>query len=181
MLAQINLLLVLLSEGSEVGGPLDVNPGLAIWTLITFILLWIVLKKFAWKPILNSLNEREKFIKESLEKADTAQKDAQRLMDENKVNSARAEEEARKIIDQGRHYAEELKEKILSESKSEAKKMIEAASIEIDRKNKEAFSKLKEQVADIAVKAAEKIIRENLDKEKQLKIVTNYINDLPKN
>jgi F-type H+-transporting ATPase subunit b len=181
MLAKINLLIILLSGGEEVGGPLDVNYGLVLWTAVTFLILLFLLKKYAWKPILTSLTEREKFIKESLDKADVAQKDAERLLAENRVNLSKAEEESQKIIEQGRQYAEVLKERILAESKDEAKKMITEATIEIERKNKEAFSKLKEQIADIAVQAAEKIIRENLDKDKQLKIVSSYINDLPKN
>ncbi len=67
-------------SGSEAGGgsPLDVNPGLILWTIITFILLMLILKKAAWKPILNSLSERELFIKESLEKAEKARIDAEK-------------------------------------------------------------------------------------------------------
>lgn len=173
------LLLLIFSEGAEKGGsPLDVNPGVILWTVVTFIFLLLVLKKFAWKPILNSLNEREMFIKDSLEKADKAQKDAEKLLAENKVNLSKAEEDAQKIIEQSRELAEKLKSQILEESKVQAKKMIVAATSEIERKNAEAFNKLKDQVADIAVNAAEKILRENLDKEKQVKLVNKYLDDL---
>ena len=73
------------------------------------------------------------------------------------------------------------KREILDESRAEAKKMIEKASHEIERKNREAFNNLKEQVAEIAVDAAEKILRENLDKEKQVNLVNKYLEDLSKN
>ncbi|MFA7421259.1 MAG: F0F1 ATP synthase subunit B, partial [Melioribacteraceae bacterium] len=78
--------LVLAFSGGEVvqGGPLDVNPGLILWTVVTFIFLLLVLKKIAWKPILNSLNERENIIKESLEKAETARKEAEKMIADNK-------------------------------------------------------------------------------------------------
>jgi F-type H+-transporting ATPase subunit b len=165
----------------EVGGPLDVNPGLIIWTVVTFVALLFILKKVAWKPILKSLNEREAFIKDSLEKAEKAQAEAEKLLEENKANLAKAEEEAQKVIAQGREYSEKLKQQMLDESKSEARKMIDDAKAEIESKNKEAFNNLKEQVADIAVEAAEKILRENLDKEAQKKIVQKYIDDLSKN
>ncbi|MBI9070434.1 MAG: F0F1 ATP synthase subunit B [Melioribacteraceae bacterium] len=163
------------------GGLLDVAPGLMIWTTVTFILLLLVLKKLAWKPIINSLNERENFIKDSLEKAEKARADAEVLLEENRKNLARAEEDAQKVITQGREYSEKLKAQALEESKAEAKKMIEDATLNIDRKTQEAFSKLKDQIVDIAVDASEKIIRENLDKEKQKNIVDKYIDDLQKN
>lgn len=173
------LLLLVFSEGAEKGGsPLDVNPGVILWTVVTFIFLLLVLKKIAWKPILNSLKERENFIKDSLEKADKAQKDAEKLIAENKVSLSKAEDEAQKVIEQSRELAEKLKLQILEESKLQAKKMILDATSEIERKNTEAFNKLKDQVADIAVNAAEKILRENLDKEKQVKLINKYLEDL---
>jgi F-type H+-transporting ATPase subunit b len=175
-----NLALLALS-GGESGGPLDVNPGVILWTVVTFIFLLLILKKIAWKPILNSLNEREVFIKESLEKAEVANKEAEKLIADNKVNLLKAEEEAQKIIEQSREFAEKLKNQILEESKSSAKKMVEDAANEIERKNTEAFVKLKNQVADIAIQSAEKILRENLDKEKQTKLVKKYLDDLSKN
>jgi F-type H+-transporting ATPase subunit b len=167
--------------GGEAGGPLDVNPGLIIWTTITFVILLFLLKKFAWKPILTSLNDRESFIKNSLEKAENAQKEAEELLKQNQANLAKAEEEAQKVINQGREYAETLKNQILDESKREAKKMIEDATAEIQQKNLEAFNNLKAEIADIAVNAAEKIIRENLDADKQKKLVEKYIQDISKN
>ncbi len=177
-----NLAFLAFSGGGESsGGLLDVNPGLIIWTVITFVILLVLLKKMAWGPILNSLNEREAFIKDSLDKADQARIDAEKLLEENKANLAKAEEEAQKIIQQGREYSEKLKVQLLEESKAEAKKMIAEATSEIERKNQEAFNNLKDQVADIAVSAAEKIIRTNLDKEKQTKLVDEYLNDLNKN
>lgn len=172
---------VLAFASGEVGGPLDVNPGLIIWTTVTFIILLFLLKKFAWKPILNSLNERESFITNSLEKAEQAQKEAEELLKQNQANLAKAEEEAQKIIKQGRDYADSLKDQILEESKKDAQKIIKDASAEIEMKNKEAFNNLKAEIADIAVNAAEKILRETLDSEKQKKLVEKYIQDISKN
>lgn len=177
----LNLAFLAFSGGESSGGLLDVNPGLIIWVTLTFIILLFVLKKVAWGPILNSLNERENFIKDSLDKAEQAKVEAEKLLEENKANLAKAEEEAQKVIQQGREYAENLKAQMLEESNSEAKKMIADAVSEIERKNNEAFNNLKNQVADIAVNAAEKIIRTSLDKEKQAKLVDEYLKDLNKN
>ncbi len=176
-----NLLLLAFSGSGKTGGPLDVNPGLILWTVVTFIFLLLILKKVAWKPILNSLSERESFIKDSLDKAETARKETEKLIAENKFNLSKAEDEAQKIIEQSRELAEKLKVNILEESKLQSKKMIEDAKSEIERKNQEAFNKLKDHVADIAIKAAEKILREDLDEQKQIKLVNKYLNELSKN
>ncbi len=181
MTFSLNLaLLAFASGGGESGGLLDVNPGLIFWTIITFVFLLLILKKLAWKPILTSLEEREKFIKDSLNQAESAQTEAEKVLSENRANLAKAEEDAQKVIAQGREYAEKVKEQMLLESKVEAKKMIDDAKAEIERKNQEAFSKLKEQVASIAVDAAEKILRQNLDKEKQTELVNKYLEDINK-
>lgn len=179
MLAFLSSFMLLFSEGGG-NSLLDVNPGLIFWTVVTFVIMLLILKKVAWKPILNSLNERENFIKDSVERAETAKKEAEEILEQNKKNLASAEEDAQKVIQQGREYAENLKSQIIEESKSEAKKIVEDASKEIERKNIESFNNLKDDVASIAIEAAEKIIRSNLDKEKQEKIVNEFINELHK-
>jgi F-type H+-transporting ATPase subunit b len=160
---------------------LEVNPGLIFWVILTFIVLLWVLKKVAWKPILSALDQREAAIKESLEKAEKAKEEAQKVLDENQANIAQAEEESKKIIDQSRAYAEKLKDQMIRESKEQARKIIDEAAAEIDRKKDEAFNELKNQVAEIAINAAEKILRENLDKESNNKIVDKYIGDISRN
>ncbi len=170
------------SEGESGGGSLlAVNPGLAFWTVITFILLLFILKKVAWKPILTALDEREKKIKESLEMADKAKEEAQKLIEENKQNLLKAEEEAKKIIDQGRLYAEKLKTQLIDESKIQAQKLIENASAEIERKKEETFNELKNQIAEISVQVAEKILKHNLDSNLQKNIIDGYIKEIQKN
>ena len=172
--------MVLLAE--EGGGSLiNVSPGLVFWTVITFIVLLLVLKRVAWKPILTALDQREAAIKESLEKAERAKEEAQKVLDENQANLSKAEEESKKIIDQGRAYAEKLKDQILQESRQQAQKIIFDASEEIERKKESAFNELKNQIAEIAVQAAEKILKENVDKERNKKIVNDYIGEITKN
>lgn len=182
MFAMLNIALIALLETEE-GKPslLAVNPGLIFWTVITFVILLLILKKVAWKPILGVLEERETYIKDSLDKAEKARLEGEKLLSENREALAKTEEEAQKIIAQGREFAEKLKEQIISESKSEAKKMLDDATAEIKRKNDEAFESLKSQVALIAIQAAEKLLKENLDKEKQKHLVDRFIDDLPKN
>ncbi|MDR3611840.1 MAG: F0F1 ATP synthase subunit B [Ignavibacteriaceae bacterium] len=172
----------ILAVEPEAGGSLlDINPGLIIWTAITFIALIFILKKVAWKPILEALDQREGAIRESLEKAEKAKEEAQKVLELNQANLDKAEEESRKIIEQSRSYAEKLKEQMLIDTKQQSKRILEDATAEIERKKDEAFSDLKNQVAEIAINAAEKILNENLNKETQKKIVDKYIGEIGKN
>ncbi len=166
---------------AESGSIIDVDPGVVFWTVITFIVLLIILKKFAWKPILTALDQRENAIRESLDKAEKAKLDAQNVLEQNQASLAKAEEESKKIVEQSRQYAEKLKDQILQDSRDQARKMIDEASNEIERKKDAALDELKTQVAEIAIKAAEKILKENLNEEMQKKIVNKYIGEITKN
>jgi F-type H+-transporting ATPase subunit b len=174
--------LAVIALAPEGGGSLiDVNPGLIFWTVITFIALLLILKKFAWKPILSALNQREAAIKESLEKAEKAKEEAQRILEENQASLLEAEKESQKIIEQSRLYAEKLKEQMIKDSRQQAQKIIEDATSELERKKDEAFNELRNQIAEIAIKAAEKILSESIDKNSQAKLVDKYLNEIGRN
>jgi len=176
-----NILLGVLASGGGGGSLLDVNPGLIIWTILTFLLLLIILKKVAWKPILTALDKREKEIEDSLNRAEQAKEEAQKILEENQATLSKAEEESKKIIDQSRVYGDNLKEQLMKESKEQAQKIIEDASAEIERKKNAAFEELKNQIADISVGAAEKIMKENIDVNKNKQIVSKYLSEINKN
>ena len=125
---------ILASEGGG-GSLLDVNPGLIIWTLVTFLLLLVLLKKVAWKPILTALDNRQKGIEDSLKRAEKAKEEAQKILDENRASLSKAEEESKKIIDQSRSYADDLKEQMLKESKIQAQKIIVMLLMKLKDKN----------------------------------------------
>jgi F-type H+-transporting ATPase subunit b len=176
-----NILIGVLASAEGGGSLLDVNPGLIIWTLVTFILLMVILKKVAWKPILTALDNREKGIEESLNRAEKAKEDAQKILDENKASLSKAEEESKKIIDQSRSYADELKEQMLKQSKEQAQKLVDDAAAEIERKKQSAFEELRNQIAEISVNAAEKIMKVTIDAEKNRQLVTKYLKEISKN
>jgi F-type H+-transporting ATPase subunit b len=181
MLVASTLALLVLSSESGGGSLIDINPGLIVWTAVTFILLLLILKKVAWKPILSALDERENTIRESLEKAEKAKDEAQRILYENQANLSKAEEESRKIIEQGRTYAEKLKDQLIKESKDQAQKILNEATAEIERKKEESFSELKSQIADLVIQATEKVLGETVDENVQKKIADKYISEIGKN
>ncbi|MCX8056265.1 MAG: F0F1 ATP synthase subunit B [Ignavibacteria bacterium] len=171
---------LLLYGGGAKGGLLDVNPGLIFWTIVTFIILLIILKKTAWQPILTALKEREESIRSALEKAERARKEADEIFEKNQKSLAEAEEQVRKIINEGKEYANKLRNEIISRANEEAQKMIDNAKQEIETKKQEALLELKEIVADLSIQAAEKILEESLDREKHKKLIEKLIQNLPK-
>jgi F-type H+-transporting ATPase subunit b len=160
---------------------LEINPGLIIWTIVTFICLALVLAKFAWKPILKALGDREEKIRGALDEASRAREEAAELIKQNEKNLARAEEEYQRMIREGKVFAEKMKDEIVSKAKQQAQAELTHASEEIQRNIEAAKQQLRSEVADLAIKVTEKILEETLDEKKQKKLMESMMNQLPKN
>ncbi len=151
--------------------------GLIFWTTLIFIILLIVLRAFAWKPILNAVNTREDSIRSALLSAEKAKEEMEKLKADNEkiLNEARSERDA--IMKEAR----EVKEKVIAEAKEkagmEAKKIIEQARISILNEKTSAIDDLKEQVAILSVEIAQKILREQLQEDKEQKELINRLLD----
>ncbi|MGH2567295.1 MAG: F0F1 ATP synthase subunit B [Bacteroidota bacterium] len=159
----------------------DINPGLIVWTIVAFVLLLFVLGKFAWKPLLQALHDREDKIRGALEQSEKARAEASELLKQNERNMARAEEEYQKVVREGRALAEKMKEEIVTKAKQQAQREVQLAKEEIQRDVDAAKQQLRTEVADLAIKAAEKILDESLDQQKHKKLVDNFLNQMPKN
>ena len=159
----------------------DVNPGLIIWTMITFGVLVLILGRFAWKPILQALNEREEKIRSAIEQADKARAEAAQLLKQNEKNMARAELEYQKMMREAKALGEKMKEDIVSKARLQADQELKRANEEIQRNLDAAKQQLRSEVADLAIKAAEKILDETLDAQRHKKIVDGFLSQLPKN
>jgi F-type H+-transporting ATPase subunit b len=160
----------------------DFSPGLFVVMTILFLGLIFLMVKFAWKPILSSLDERESGIKDALAAAEKARTDMQNLQADNEkmLQEARAERES--MLKEAR----EIKEKMISDSKELAKvegdKMLKQAQAAIESEKKAAVADIKNQVAELSVAIAEKVIKEELSSsEKQLKLVDSLLSDLKLN
>ncbi len=156
----------------------DFSFGLFFWQILIFVLLVWLLNKFAWKPILNAVNEREEGIKKALEEADKARQEMAELNASNEkiLKEARAERE--KMLKDAR----EIKEALISEAKDEAKmqadKIITQAKTTIENEKQAAIVELKKQVAELSVGIAEKVIKEELsNKEKQIKLIDKMLDE----
>ncbi|QMU64416.1 MAG: F0F1 ATP synthase subunit B [Flavobacteriaceae bacterium] len=153
--------------------------GLIFWTGIAFLLLLFILKKFAWKPILNAVNEREESIKEALASAEAAKKEMQNLQADNEqlLKEARLERDA--LMKEAR----EIRDKIITEAKDEAKevtaKLIQNAQTSIEQEKQAALSALKHQVAELSIGIAETVVKKELaSKDDQLKLVEDLLQDV---
>ncbi len=156
----------------------DFSVGLFVWQTVLFLALLFLLRKFAWKPILDAVNERESSINDSLKAAERARQEMKNLQADNEkiLNEARAERE--RIVKE----ATDMKNKIVSDAgdlaKVEANKMIESARVQIDAEKQNAIAQIKTQVAELSVEIAEKLLRKELAQESKQQ---QLIDDLLKN
>lgn len=161
------------------GGLLSPNPGLVFWTALTFVIVLLILRKLAWGPILTALEEREKGIQSAIDRAYTARDEAESILRKNREMLAAADVEAERIVREGKEYGEKLRAEMTQNAQEEAKKIIASAKEEIEREKRRALDILRNEVADLAVMGAEKIVRSSLDAETQKKIVDSMIRELP--
>ena len=150
--------------------------GLIFWTTVVFSLLLLVLKKYAWKPILSAVDERNKSIEDALKAADKAKEEMLALNVDNERILKEAKKERDGLLKEGR----EIKEKVIAEAKDKAKleadKILVSAKEQITNEKMKAITELKNQVAELSIEIAEKIIKSELqDVNKQKELVKTAI------
>ena len=156
----------------------DFSLGLFFWQTLIFVGLIFLLKKFAWKPILDSVNEREEGIKNALFAAENAKKEMQNLKSDNEKLLADARAEREVMLKEAR----EIREKIISDAKvdaqTQAEQIIAQAKAAIISEKNAAMSDLKNQVSTLSIEIAEKVLRSELaNKESQTKLVEQMLGD----
>ena len=152
--------------------------GLFFWQLLIFIFLVLLLKKFAWKPILDTVNERESSIKDAMSEADKARNEMAAIQESNQkvLKEARAEREA--LLKDARNTRAEIIAQAKTDAKIEANKIISQAQEAIQNEKRAAVNELKNQVAQVSLEIAEKVIDTELaNKDKQSQLVDKLLND----
>ncbi|OED35804.1 ATP synthase F0 subunit B [Flavobacteriaceae bacterium (ex Bugula neritina AB1)] len=156
--------------------------GLFFWQILIFVGLIFLLKKYAWGPILKSVNDREEGIKNALESAEDARKEMQNLQADNEriLNEARAERDG--MLKEARQLKESMISDAKEEAQAEADKIVKQAQITIEGEKKAAIAELKSQVAGLSVEIAEKMVRKELSSnDKQLELVESMLGDVTLN
>ncbi len=154
------------------------EPGLMIWTVISFLILLILLWKFAFGPLVDILEKRSNKIQDSLREAEETRNEAERLLGEYKEQLKEARKESQKIIEQGKKLGESIREEIMGKAKQEADQTIVRAREEILREKENAIKELRSKVADLTIEASSKVIQKSLDKQEHLKLIEEFISEV---
>jgi F-type H+-transporting ATPase subunit b len=154
---------------------LDIQFGPIIWTVVNFLLLLILLRAVAWKPILRALESRETAISDAIDRAERAKADAERILAENQKSMQLADAEAQKVLRESRELAERMQNEASQRAQLETRRMLEQANAEIERSKQQALTELRAEVATLAVEGAERILRESLDGDRHRRIVDQYL------
>ena len=157
------------------GGLLDANPGLLVWTIITFLVVVFILRAFAWNPILHALDERAEKIHGDIEKADKIRKEAEELLATYNAKITAARDEALAIVSEANSDAVKLKAKTVHETQDEIKAIKEQSLKDIDLAKLKAVQELQAQVVDLSVMIASQILQKKVRSEDHAEFVKEEI------
>jgi len=160
-------------------GIMDLNPGLTLWTAITFLVLILVLSKYAFGPIVKMLDERERTIRDAIDQAKKEREEAERLLASQKESLLKAQREAAEIAKRNQQEMEAFRAQLTQQAKKEADDLVSTARKQIVEEKVKAIGELRAEVADLAIGAASRIVRSSLDEKAQRQLVGEYIKDLP--
>lgn len=169
------------AEGGKLPPFLQFDPGVWIWTIAVFVALLVILRKMAWKPIISSIEERDKTIKASLDQAARIQEETKRLSEEQNKILAAARSEANSLLQSSRQAAEDLRRKLEQSAQEEKSRILASAQTEIEASKRAAMAELKRTTAELSIQIAEKLIQANLDEAKQRTLVDKLINEVSAN
>jgi F-type H+-transporting ATPase subunit b len=166
-------------SGGHAPNPLvKLDPGLFIWTILTFLILFFVLAKFAWKPLLAALESRENTIKSSLEDAEKAKTELERLNADSEEIIAKARSEAQTIRVEAKSAAEKIKADVMVQAGEDAKKIRDEAEKQIQVEKDKAINEIRQEVVNLTMTVAEKVIKKNLSKEDNQSLIEDSIKHL---
>lgn len=163
-------------------GLLNYHLGFVVWVAIPFLLLLFILAKFAWKPIMAAVHERENSIQQALEAAEKAKAEMARLTNENESLLKKARAERDLILKEAKGIADKLVAEAREVAQEEGNKMIQKAKQEIDSEKAAALNEVKGQVASLSLEIAEKVLRRQFeDQSKQEALVADLLKDVKLN
>jgi len=167
-------------EAAQVPTPFDINTGVIFWTVLIFVLLMILLWRYAWPSILKSVEERERRIQKQLEDAEKANALAQQLLEEHKKTIAGARSEAQEMIAKAKVVAQKERELLLAKAREEYEALLARARKDIDAEKEKALVALRREAVELSIAAASKVIEANLDSDANRRLVTDYLATLDK-
>tara|TARA_A100000164_G_C21809125_1_gene724616 strand:+ start:619 stop:1128 length:510 start_codon:yes stop_codon:yes gene_type:complete len=139
-----------------------VSPGLYIWSLVIFLLVLLILKKYAWTPLLDFLDQREKEISDSLAMAESAKADLEKVKEESQAILNEAKNQGKSIVSDSKQKAEDSANKILNDAKAKSDEFLVEAKSKIDLEKKRAIKEIKEEVVDLSLDLASQVLQRNV-------------------
>lgn len=154
------------------------DPGLFIWTIVTFLVLLALLAKFAWRPLLEALDKRQESIRKSLDDAQRARQELEQIHLESKRILGTARTEAEAIVVATRADAERLREELKQKARAEATNLVKSAERQIQMETARALQQIRQEAVDLSVAIASKLIRKNITKEDNERLIDETISQL---
>lgn len=158
---------------------LQFEPGLMIWTAVTFLFTLVALRLIAWKPILGALDEREGRIRESLDKAEQAKAEAERAIAENKANMEASLRRSQELVTEARQEAERVRTEAREEARAEARRILDEGRRQLEVERRSAVTELRREAASLAIRAAEQLLKKNLGQKENRELVEDFLDQLP--
>jgi len=156
----------------------EIDPGLFVWSVITFLILMGLLYRFAFNPLMRLQKARQAEIHQSIVDAENLRDEAQQLLTDYKHQLSQARQEADAIIERARKAGESSKAEVLEEARVQAEATLAKARQQIERDTNQALQKIREEAADLAITATAKVARSSLSQEDQLRLIQEAINDI---
>ena len=154
------------------------DPGLFIWTILTFLILLGLLAKFAWNPLLRALEERQETIRRSLDDAERTKQELERVQQESAQIVAEARAEAQTIVSRSRAEAETVREDLKRKAKEEAAGLIKNAERQIQQETARAVQEIRREVVDLSLTVASKLIKKNLSQEDNDRLIQDSLDQI---
>jgi F-type H+-transporting ATPase subunit b len=165
-------------QSTPISGLFSIDPGLSIWTWVVFGLLFIILRKYAWTPMMDSIKARERLVADTIENARKTREELEKIAETQKEMIREAQNEAGKIIEEGRKTAENTAQQVIDRARKEAQAALEDAKAKITVEKENALKQIKNQTIELVINTSEKLIEESLNDETHRKIVEKHLDNL---
>jgi F-type H+-transporting ATPase subunit b len=173
----MSILFGMLAPAPEAGSPglFTLTTNVSFWTVVIFVILLFVLKRFAYPPILGYAAAREARIQAALDEASRQRAEAEQLLEQQRAELAQAKQQAQQVILEGKQAADRIRQELIETARVEQQEIIARARQEIEREREKAIEALRREAIDLAMAAAAKLVGERLTADDDRRIVTEYL------
>jgi len=166
------------AEEDDNSGLIKPDLGLSFWTLVTFLIVLFILKKYAFGRIAGLLDERRASIEKNMAAAETARAESEKLAEEYRQQLAAARQEATQILERARHAAEEQRRKLQEDINAERERGIAQAQAAIQAETRQALDRIKREIADLTIVTTERVLKRTLDEAEQRRLIDEALADV---